>query len=111
MVSDCETPFFTLLVAETIKAGRKTPDTNLPFDICLKQNVQKSQNTEKYNIYLSWIIVPMTCTNITSPVTKVETPLMAAPTQISKELLTAKTSLLVLTGCPPCALLFTGHCP
>lgn len=108
-MSKCETPFFTLPVEETIKAGRKTPDTNLPFDIYLKQNVPKSQNTEK--TYFYWIIVPITCTNITSPVTKVETPFMAAPTQISKELLTENTSLLVLTGCPPCALLFTGHCP
>lgn len=63
----------------------------------------KTQRSKTY--FSGWIIVPITCTNITTPVTKVETPFTAAPTQISKELTDCKHQPSA-TGCPPCALYY-----
>lgn len=89
-VSECETPSFTLPVEEIIKAAQKTTDTNLPFDICLNQNVHKSQKAGEQEVFLRWIIVPITCTHKTKhlQMTRLKTAFTVAPVQVSKKLLT-----------------------
>ena len=107
-VSECETPSFTLPVEDIIKTAQKTTDTNLPFDICLSQNVHKSQKTEEQEVFLRWIIVPITCTHKTKhlQMTRVETAFTAAPMQVSKKLLSHQKPAFLCHGFPPCALLF-----